>query len=187
MLNLKIIKVLKIIKQKLKEKKIRWVLAGSVSLALQGVKIKPRDIDIISDKEGAFRFNELFKKYEVKPVKFGCLKIGGKELFESYLGKFKIKGVKVEVMGNLKEKLGRKWVYLHKRLKSPKIVEFQGMSLPVSPLKEQLKSYSNLKRKKDSIRVKKIKEVVKRNLSKFSRSRKFGRKLYGKINEIGVG
>jgi predicted nucleotidyltransferase len=157
----KIVAVLKIINRKLKNQKIKWVLVGSTSLALQGVKIKPKDIDILTDKEGAFRVNKLFKNYEVKPVEFGRLKIGGKELFESYLGKFKIKGVKVEVMGNLKEKLGRKWIYLDKRLKSPKIVKIEGMKLPVSPLQEQLKSYEKLNRKKDLIRVKRIKKVLK--------------------------
>jgi len=161
MVEQKIIKVLKIIYQKLKNQKIKWVLVGSTSLALQGVKIKPKDIDILTNKEGALKINELFKEYEVKPVKFGRLKIGGRELFESYLGKFKIKGVKVEIMGNLKEKLGRKWIYLHKRLKSPKIVKIEGMKIPVSPLEEQLKSYSRLGRKKDAFRVKQIKKALR--------------------------
>jgi hypothetical protein len=140
--NQKIKEAIKLIYNRLKDKKIKWVLVGSMSLALQGVKIKPKDIDILTDKEGAFRVNKLFKNYEVKPVEFGRLKIGRRELFESYLGKFKIKGVKVEIMGNLKEKL-------------------EGMELPVSSLKEQLKSYSRLGRKKDAIRVKKIKAALK--------------------------
>lgn len=158
MLKPKIIEVLKIIYQKLKNQKIKWVLVGSTSLALQGVKIKPKDIDILTEKEGAFRVNKLFKNYEVKPVEFGRLKIGRRELFESYLGKFKIKGVKVEIMRNLKEKLGRKWVYLHKRLKSPKIVKIKGMKIPVSPLEEQLRSYQQLGRKKMPFESKKLKK-----------------------------
>jgi len=166
MVQKKIIKVLKIISQNLKSQKIRWVLVGSASLALQGVKIEPKDIDILTNKEGAFKINELFKKYEFKPVEFGCLKIGGREMFKSYLGKFRIKGVKVEVMGNLKEKLGRKWNYLYKRLKSPRIINFEGMKLPVSPLEDQLKSYSRLGRKKDLIRVQKIKTAIAEKLNK---------------------
>jgi hypothetical protein len=35
------------------------------------------------------------------------------------------------------------------------------MRLPVSPLEEQLKSYSRLGRKKDLIKVQKIKKVLK--------------------------
>lgn len=159
--NKKIIEALKVIYRKLKDKKVKWVLVGSLSLALQGVDIEPKDIDILTDKEGAFKINKLFKECEVKPVKFGRFKIGGRELFKSYLGEFKIKGVKVEVMGNLKEKWGREWKSLHKRLISPKIIEFEGMKLPVSSLEEQLKSYSRLGRKKDSIRVQKIKEALK--------------------------
>jgi len=66
----KIIKVLKIILGKLKNKKIKWVVVGSTSLALQRVKISPKDIDILTDKEGAFKINEIFKNYQAKPVRF---------------------------------------------------------------------------------------------------------------------
>jgi ubiquinone/menaquinone biosynthesis C-methylase UbiE len=87
--------------------------------------------------------------------------------------------VKVEIMGNLKEKWGREWVSLHKRLISPKIVEFEGMKLPVSNLKEQLKSYSKLGRKKDKIRIKKIKKALSPKLTKLGWNKAF--KERGKI------
>jgi predicted nucleotidyltransferase len=57
----KFIRVLKIISKKLENQKIKWVLVGSTSLALQGVNIKPKDIDILTDDEGVFKFNEIFK------------------------------------------------------------------------------------------------------------------------------
>jgi len=149
----KIVNVLKFISKKLKKRKIKWVLVGSASLALQGVKIKPKDIDILTDKEGAFKFNQIFKKFEIKPVQFGKTKV-----FQSFLGRFKIKGVKVEVMGDLKEKRGRKWVSLSNRLKNSSWIKIGEIKIPISQLKDELESYSKLKRKKDKIKIKKILE-----------------------------
>jgi predicted nucleotidyltransferase len=158
MLNKKLKEAIKLICARLRGKKIKWVLVGSVSLALQGVKIKPKDIDILTDKKGAFQIEKLFEKHKIQvfPVKLSHSK-----LFKSYFGKFKLNDVKFEVMGDLKEKTGNKWVSFSARLKSPKTVKFEGMKIPVSSLQEQLRSYSKLGRKKDIIRVKKIKEALK--------------------------
>jgi hypothetical protein len=158
MLNSAIIKALKIINQKLKGKKIKWVLVGSTSLALQGVKVTPKDIDILTDKKGAFKIEKLFKKYKVGVIP---VKLSHSKLFKSHFGKFKLDDVKFEVMGDLKEKRGDKWVSFSARLESPKIIKIGGMKIPVSPLKEELKFYQKLNRKKDLIRVQKIKEALK--------------------------
>jgi hypothetical protein len=159
MIPKKIQRALEIIYSKLKDKKIKWVLAGSSSLALQGVKIRPKDIDILTDKRGALLMNKLLKEYEVKPVKFQR-----SEFFESYFGEFKIDGVKVEVMGNLKEKRGKKWISFSKRLKSPNFVKIGEIKLLVSPLIDQLRSYEKSGRKKDLIKAKKIREALKMKL-----------------------
>jgi hypothetical protein len=99
------IKVLKIIFKKLRGKKVNWVLIGSSSLALEGMKIKPKDIDILTTKKGAFEFNKVFKKWEIESVKFKESKF-----FRSYFGEFKIEGVRVEVMGKLERKIEGKWI-----------------------------------------------------------------------------
>ena len=153
MVSKKIKKALEIIYSKLKNKNIKWVLAGSLSLALQGVKIRPKDIDILTDKKGALLINKILKEYEVRPVRFQR-----SEFFESYFGEFRINDVKVEVMGNLREKVGDKWVSLSKRLKTPNFVKVGKIQLPVSSLIDQLKSYERGSRKKDKIKAKKIRE-----------------------------
>jgi hypothetical protein len=145
MINKKLLATLKIIDKKLRRKKVKWVLIGSVSLALQGIKIKAKDIDILTNKKGAFKINKLLKEYEVKPVKISRSKIFGTE----YFGKFKIKDVKVEVMGKLK-----------KKLPSQKIIKISKMNLPVSSLKEELKAYKSLKRRKDINKIEKIMQVL---------------------------
>ena len=157
MIDFKIIKALKLIESKLRGSGVRWVLAGSLSLALQGVNVKPNDIDILTDEKGAFEINRILKDYEVKPVRFCRSKI-----FQSYLGEFEIEGVKVEVMGGLKEFVKGEWRSLSHRLSTPRIIEVEGIRLPVSQLEDQLRSYQVLGRRKDSSKVRKIEEALAR-------------------------
>lgn len=103
MISKRFLEVIEIISKSLENEKIKWVLIGSSNLALQGVKINQKDIDILTDKKGAYQINKLLKNYKVKPVKFGR-----SEIFESYLGEFEIKNVKIEIMGDLKEKINDK-------------------------------------------------------------------------------
>lgn len=151
----KFLDVLAIILDLLRNQKISWVLVGSTSLVLQGVNVSPKDIDILTDKKGALLINQLFKKFEVKPVKFSR-----SEMFESYFGEFNITNVKIEVMGNLKSKYGKKWVSQLNRIKSPIFVNFKGLKIPVSSLRDQFNAYEKLGRKKDYLRVRKIKEFL---------------------------
>jgi len=157
MIDSKIVKVLKLIESKLRGSGVRWVLAGSVSLALQGVNVSPNDIDILTDKEGAFEINRIFKDYEVKPVRFRRSRF-----FQSYFGEFEIEGVKVEVMGDLKELVKGEWRSLSWRLSTSRIIEVEGIKLPVSPLEDQLKSYQALRRKKNSSKIQRIREALAR-------------------------
>jgi len=64
-------------------------------------------------------------------------------------------------MGNLRVKTGGKWTP-SRGLGNQTTFNFEGMCLPVLSLKEELKSYETLGRKKDSIRIQKIKEALKR-------------------------
>jgi hypothetical protein len=126
-------------------------LAGSFSLALQGVDVVPHDLDLMTDRQGAFTINALLKKYEKKKVEYSET-----ENVCSFFGVFEIQGVKVEVMGDYKEKQGNKWVSLSKRLVNPRIIEVDGMRIPVSPLEDQLISYERSTRPKDAEKVDKI-------------------------------
>ena len=126
-------------------------MAGSLSLALQGVNVEPNDIDLLTDRQGAFRINEILKKYEKKKVEYSEA-----EKVSSFLGVFEIQGVKVEVMGDYRERQGAKWVSLSKRLENPKIIEIDGIAIPVSPIEDQLTSYGRSTRPKDVEKTEKI-------------------------------
>jgi predicted nucleotidyltransferase len=149
------IEALRVICQTLSGQDIRWALIGSTGLALQGVNIQPEDIDILTDKKGAFSINELLQEYQVSPVAFSR-----SELFESYFGVFKINDVKIEIMGDLREHIDDQWISVSERLDSAKIIEIEGIRISVSPLEEQLIAYETLGREKDRIRIKKIRETL---------------------------
>jgi predicted nucleotidyltransferase len=161
-MNKDILEALELISEKLKNKKIKWVISGSTSLLLQGILAKANDIDIMTDKEGAFRISKIFKDYELKPVKFSRTKI-----IKSYWGKLKIGDKEVDIMGEFSEKIGNKWVNISRqRLESHKIKKIGNIEVPVTTLESHLSSYKVLGRKKDIEKIKKIEEFMKRKNQK---------------------
>ncbi len=158
MIDRRILQVLKLIESRLRGSGIRWVLAGSVSLALQGVDVNPNDIDILTDRNGAFQINRILKEYEIRPVRLRRSK-----RFQSYFGEFEINGVRVEVMGDLKERVGLEWRDLSHRLSAPKITKVEEVKLPISPLEDQLRSYRALRRRKDLSKIQKIAKALEKS------------------------
>jgi hypothetical protein len=154
--NSEIIRALRIIVKQLQGEDIRWTVMGSVSLALQEVDVIPNDIDILTDEQGASKIGTLLKEYEVKPISFSRT-----DLFESFYGLYYIEGIKVEVMGDLRVRLDGIWMSLSNRLKTPLLIQFDSMSIPVSYLGDQLLFYEKLNREKDKERILKIREVLK--------------------------
>jgi predicted nucleotidyltransferase len=146
---------LKLLCKNLQDSDVRWILAGSLSLALQGVDVEPNDIDIITDSQGAFRINEILKKYEKKKVEYS--EIGR---ISSYFGIFEMQGVKVEVMGDYRERQRTKWINLSKRLENPNIIEIDGTRVLVSRLEDQLASYRTMARPKDVEKARKISQKL---------------------------
>jgi len=146
--------VLGVIVSKLEKKRINWVLGGSVNLALQGVDISPRDIDILTDKKGAFQIEELLKDCEIKKVE-----LTKSEKFCSYIGKFQIKGLEIEVIGDLQAKMPNgEWTKPF-RPKLKTTLKLGNLKIPVSPLKVELEVYKGLGRAE---RVQMIEEVLKK-------------------------
>ncbi len=153
----KIINSFRFIISKLEQSDINWCLVGSLSLYLQSVKIKAKDIDILTDKEGAYQINRIFEEYEIQKVQFSK-----SDLFYSHYGKFSIKGVITEIMGDLSIFIDGKWTSdIRNRLNSKEILLYEGLKIPISPLQDQLKSYIRLKRSKDLKKIRMIKKTLK--------------------------
>ena len=136
--------------QEMSRLNVKWVIVGSISLVLQGVSIRPKGIDILTTKRGAYASNKQLKLCETRPVRFGKLR-----KFQFYLGEFKVGGVKVQVMGELKVRVGGKWISRASRLKNPQIVWLRGRRLLVTPLRIQLESYKALSRRKSVPKIRK--------------------------------
>jgi hypothetical protein len=49
-------------------REVRWWLAGSAALAVRGLAVAPRDIDVVTDGPGASALGELLASHLVEPV-----------------------------------------------------------------------------------------------------------------------
>ena len=111
-------------------------------MALQGMTVDVHDIDIQTDKEGAYEIERRFSKYVVKPVRYII-----SERIRSHLGALEIGGIKVEIMGEIQKRLDdQTWeepvkVELHKCW-----AEIDGMQIPVLSLEYEYQAYLKLGR-----------------------------------------
>ncbi|MCG3217395.1 MAG: tetratricopeptide repeat protein [Candidatus Heimdallarchaeota archaeon] len=135
---------LQIIIDKIKEEEVDWLIVGSLNLFLQGLPVEPKDIDISTDKDGAFTFGKVLKEYERSAVSFSS-----KEKIRSYFGTYEINRIKIEIMGDLetKDKEG-KWtaegLSIKERVKI--IHEVKEMKLPLTTLNDELIGYQRIER-----------------------------------------
>lgn len=126
--------VLKIISEKLKG--INYALIGSLNLQIQGIDIKPNDIDILTTPEDIKKIEQILKGYQTKEVYFD--ESGGVNSFKTF---FEIEGIEVEVLGNV-DNTCRPKDSLIKKI----IIDFNGIKLPCIPLEEELFAYQKMGR-----------------------------------------
>jgi hypothetical protein len=79
---------------------INWVLTGSLAFAMQGIPLTPADIDLQTDREGAYRIEALLAEFVATPVSDRR----EAERVRSHLGDLLIDGVKVQVMGDMQKR-----------------------------------------------------------------------------------
>jgi len=78
--------------QRLKD--FQYAFRGTTGLVLQGLEMNVDDIDLLCDKNTALKCNELLNEFLEERVIFS-----ESDKFKSYFGKFSVKGIPVEVMG----------------------------------------------------------------------------------------
>ena len=84
---------------------LTWAFTGGVNFQLHGMKVPINDIDIQTDKESAYKVEEIFNIYSTKPVCFL-----ESEHIKSHFGKLCINGYKIEIMGDMQKRLSKdKW------------------------------------------------------------------------------
>ena len=136
------LKVLRKINFRLNNTSVNWAITGSLGFALQGVPVEPNDIDIQTDKRGAYEIEYHLSEFVTKRVKFSST-----ERIRSYFGELMIDGIKVEIMGDIQKSLeDGSWenpvdLEQHKR-----VVEVEGMQVPVLSLGYEYQAYLKLGR-----------------------------------------
>lgn len=119
----------------------KYAFRGTAGLVLQGLKMNVLDIDILCDKETALSCNNLLKDYLVEEVSFK-----ESEKFRSYFGKFKVRGILVEVMGEwqIKDKKGN-WNAPFDATER-KAIDVAGQNVYVTSIEEELDVFAKMGR-----------------------------------------
>lgn len=113
---------------------VRYVVVGGASLALHGLPLKVKDIDIELETDGAYRFTELFAEHAIEPVRWR-----ESEVYRSHFGRFDFDGILVEVMAALERREGAGWIPTH--ISHTDMVALDGAAVVASWLEEEALAY----------------------------------------------
>jgi len=149
----KILKALQIIYPELTNpgrKPINWAVTGSLGMVLHGMQLDINDIDIQTDKEGAYEIERRLVKYLVKLVHFKAT-----ERIRSYFGVFEIDGIKIESMGDVQYMLpDQKWDSPVALEACRDWVEYSDMHIPVITLEHEVDAYLKMGRTEKAQKLK---------------------------------
>lgn len=157
MIPQKHLKVLRKLYERLKNRDVNWVITGSLGFALQGVPVEPHDIDVQTDREGAYEIERLFSEFVVEPVRFK-----ESERIRSHFGALMIDGIKVEIMGDIQKKVNDEWEEPVDIDKYKRFVRVEGMKIPVLDLEYEYQAYLKLDRVEKAEKLKRFLEERRR-------------------------
>lgn len=132
---------------KIENEKVNWALTGSYRLFLEDERmIQPKDIDILTDKEGAKSIQKLFAEYIAKPFGYsasGCIK--------SYFGQLKIGDIDFDIMSEVFNEVNGEWIGIP-NLESVEYTIRYGKRIPILPLETE-KKVSEILNHKEKLNV----------------------------------
>jgi len=126
--------VLRQIARRLGGAEVAYKVVGGASIALHGVPVPVKDIDLETDAEGAYRFQAIFADHVVELVA-----LRESETYRSHFGRFDFDGVTVEVMGDLHRREGEHWVPTAATTETT--ADLDGVPVRVSWLEEETLAY----------------------------------------------
>ncbi len=133
---------LRLIHERLGEASLLWVVTGSLAFALRGMDVVVHDIDLQSDRPGAYEIEHRLHEFVVEPVRFSS-----SATIRSHFGALSVHGVKVEVMGGIEKLTAEsRWEPPADLAQSREWVAAQGMSIPVLSLEYECHAYRTLGR-----------------------------------------
>jgi hypothetical protein len=119
-----------------------WAVTGSLGFVLQGAEAQVHDIDLQTNRDGAFAIENRFSANSIQPVAFSQA-----DRIRSYLGALEIDGVRVEIMGDLQKRLpDGSWEDPVDVRQYRRWVEINAMRVPVLDLEYEYLAYRILGR-----------------------------------------
>lgn len=124
------VEVLRMLTARLPVSEINWALTGSTSFALQGIPLQVNDIDVQTDKGGAYEIESRFSEYSHRKVTFSTA-----DIIKSHFGALLIKDLEVEIMGAVQKRTeDGSWEEPVKVEQYRKYVTLRDFSVPVLDL-----------------------------------------------------
>jgi hypothetical protein len=131
---------LELISRNFKENDIKYSIIGSTALFLQGIKVKPHDIDLVIEKKDARKVNELLMSYLIRLIPIDK-KIDTWGDPVNNRGLFEVCGIKIEI-GYSAGGETENGIFMPPVSTAKKVV-VDKVELFVSPLFEQVYMYKN--------------------------------------------
>ncbi len=129
---------LRTVRKRLENAGIRWALAGSTNMLVQGIPSDPRDMDIAVRREDLGRISGLFSDFSSTPVREFRSLAGG----TAWEVRTNISGIKVQFFGGDEDD-----VYVSKLLAGRTVnVRFGGIEIPCFALEAESRAYREMGR-----------------------------------------
>ena len=130
MLEQDLLVALRALYARLKHQPVNWAITASCGLALQGLPVRVRDVDLLSDRMGAYRLAQLFADEMARPIQLFAT-----EIVQSHYGAFSLAGYTFEIMGDVQfREVDGSWAAPADFTPHKHFVRVGGMSLPVLTL-----------------------------------------------------
>ncbi|WP_290815552.1 nucleotidyltransferase domain-containing protein [Halovivax sp.] len=120
---------------------VEWALTGSASFALQGVPVEPNDVDVQTTERGAYAIEERFADSVVDPISRS-----ESSAIRSHFGALELRGVRVEVMGDLRKRVDGRWEPPVDVVARRERVPLDDAEIPVLSLSYEARAYEQLGR-----------------------------------------
>ncbi len=142
MIEPRFLDVLRLIVSRLDGSGIHWAITGSLGMALHGMQLPVHDIDLQTDRDGAFEFGRRFSAFVVRPVAYAP-----KDRIRSYLGALLIDGIQVEIIGDMQTRRESGiWEPPVRVLEHTDWVEVEEMHVPAMALEHEYQAYLQMGR-----------------------------------------
>lgn len=131
-------------------KPIQWAVTGSLGMVLHGMQMEIHDIDLQTDKEGAFEIERRMVNSLVKIVHFRA-----SERIRSYFGVFEINNIKIEAMGDMQHlSTDQTWGKPVAIETCRDWVDLADMHIPVISLEHEVEAYQHYGRPEKAEKIK---------------------------------